>query len=186
MKQAVKMLVRWLGGLVKIIKTPRMKNYTSRVTAAARWPTRTVTSTSSSATSVAGLGVPGWVAAGPQVCQWWDDEGVYLQPGEYGFYCRISAVRAWIDSTLSGATFCPTAGAGSGGQCPYRWGVTRAARVSCDTCPQPGQRVLGRVPGHHPRDRLHRAHRRGSHLRRGHHHRETQRWMIISARMIEL
>ena len=71
MKQAVRMLVRWLGGLVKIIKTPRMKNYTSRVTAAARWPTRTVTSTSSSATSVAGLGVPGWVAAGPQVMGWW-------------------------------------------------------------------------------------------------------------------
>jgi len=31
---------------------------------------------------------------------------------------------------------------------------------------------MGRVPGHHPRDRLHRAHRRGSHLRRGHHHRK--------------
>ena len=27
MKQAARMLVRWLGGLVKIIKTPRMKNY---------------------------------------------------------------------------------------------------------------------------------------------------------------
>ena len=55
----------------------------------------------------------------------WNDKDVYLQPNggqnaEYGFYCRISAVRAWIDSTLSGATFCPIAGAGGGGQCPYR------------------------------------------------------------------
>ena len=30
-----------------------------------------------------------------------------MQPNEPGVYCRISAVRAWIDSTMTGAKFCP-------------------------------------------------------------------------------
>ena len=29
-------------------------------------------------------------------------------PGKWNFHCRISAVRDWIDQTLSGATFCGT------------------------------------------------------------------------------
>jgi len=33
------------------------------------------------------------------------------RPNEYGVYCRISNVRAWIDSTMTSPKFCPNGGA---------------------------------------------------------------------------
>ena len=36
---------------------------------------------------------------------------IYSQANEPGAYGRISNLRTWIDTTLSGATYCPNGGA---------------------------------------------------------------------------